>query len=231
MNGLRGRVRLQVDGGLRTGRDVVVARAARRRGVRLLDGAAGRRGLRDDARLPPQHVPRRHRDAGSRAAPALHRHARARRPLLPVRRRAGARADGAASACARFDDLVGRTDLLRPPRVDQWPWLRDLDLVAAPRAGRGPAPAPRAVRVRAAGPRPRPAPSTTTSSRPPRRRSSRASRSRIELHVRNTDRSLGAMLAGEIARRDPRGLPDGTIHLRARAARAGRASAPGRRRG
>ncbi len=48
--------------------------------------------------------------------------------------------------------------------------------------------------------------------------------------MRNTDRSLGAMLAGEIARRDPRGLPDGTIHLVLRA-RAGRASARGRPRG
>src|SRR5690606_1811076 len=32
-------------------------RAARRRGVRLRDGAARRVRLRDDARLPPQHVP------------------------------------------------------------------------------------------------------------------------------------------------------------------------------
>ena len=38
-----------------------------------------RRGLRDDARLPPQHVPGRHRHAGSRAAPPLHGHAGARR--------------------------------------------------------------------------------------------------------------------------------------------------------
>ena len=54
-------------------------RAARGRGVRLLDRSAGRGGLHHDARLPPQHLPCRHRDAGSRAAPALRRHARARR--------------------------------------------------------------------------------------------------------------------------------------------------------
>ena len=43
-NGLRDRVSLQVDGGLRTGRDVLVGRAPRGRGVRVLDGAArGRR--------------------------------------------------------------------------------------------------------------------------------------------------------------------------------------------
>ena len=78
-NDLRGRVRLQVDGGLRTGRDVVVGALLGRRGVRLLDRPAGRSGLHHDARLPPQHLPGRHRDAGSRAAPALRRHARARR--------------------------------------------------------------------------------------------------------------------------------------------------------
>ncbi len=42
--------------------------AARRGGVRLRDGAAGRLGLRDDARLPSQHVPGGHRDAGSRSS-------------------------------------------------------------------------------------------------------------------------------------------------------------------
>ena len=46
-------------------------RAARRRRDGLRDRAADRDRLRDDARLPPQHVPGRHRDAGSRAARAL----------------------------------------------------------------------------------------------------------------------------------------------------------------
>ena len=75
MNGLRGRVRLQVDGGLRTGRDVVDRRAAGRRGVRLLDRPADRRGLRDDARLPPQHVPGR---ASPRRIPSCAAASRAR---------------------------------------------------------------------------------------------------------------------------------------------------------
>ena len=48
-------------------------RAARRRRVRLRDGAAGRRGLHHDAQVPPQHLPGRHRDAGSGAAPEVHR--------------------------------------------------------------------------------------------------------------------------------------------------------------
>ena len=42
--------------------------AARRRGVRLRDRAAGRGGLHHDARLPPQHLSGRHRDAGPEAA-------------------------------------------------------------------------------------------------------------------------------------------------------------------
>ena len=45
--------------------------APRRRRDGLRDGAADRDGLRDDARLPPEHVPGRDRDAGPRAAPAL----------------------------------------------------------------------------------------------------------------------------------------------------------------
>ena len=60
--------------------------------VRVLDGPAGRRRLRDDARLPPEHLPGGHRDPGARAAAAVRRHARARHPVLPVPRGGGARA-------------------------------------------------------------------------------------------------------------------------------------------
>ena len=61
--------------------------AARRRGVRLRDGAPRRRGLHHDARLPPRHLPGRRRHAEPRPAQAVHRPGRARRELLPVRRR------------------------------------------------------------------------------------------------------------------------------------------------
>ena len=62
-NGLRSRVVLQVDGQLKTGRDVIIAALLGRRGVRLRHGAAGRVGLRHDARLSPRHVPRGYRHA------------------------------------------------------------------------------------------------------------------------------------------------------------------------
>ena len=72
--------------------------AARRRRDGLRDGAADRDGLRDDARLPPEHLPGRHRDPGSGAAQALPRPAGARdRVLLPRRR--GRAADHGVARC------------------------------------------------------------------------------------------------------------------------------------
>ena len=96
LNGLRSRIAVQVDGGVRTGRDVVDRRAARRRRVRLRHRAADRRRLHHDAQVPSQHLPGRRRDAGPGAAQALRRPARARHQLLLLRRRRSARADGVA---------------------------------------------------------------------------------------------------------------------------------------
>ena len=64
LNGLRGRIAVQVDGGLRTGRDVVDRRIAGGRRVRLRHRAADRRRLHHDAQVPPEHLPGRHRDPG-----------------------------------------------------------------------------------------------------------------------------------------------------------------------
>ena len=84
LNNLRDRIVVQVDGQMKTGRDVVIARAARRGGVRLRDGAARRHGLRDDARLPSEHLSGGRGDAGSGAAQAFRRQAGVRRDLLPA---------------------------------------------------------------------------------------------------------------------------------------------------
>ena len=150
-NGLREpRARCRSTAACARGRDVLVARAARRRGVRLLDRAAGRGGLRHDARLPPQHVPGRHRDAGSRAAPALHRHARARRPLLPassprsVRELLAAlglalarRASSAAPTCCASDAGAGRSTCRRCSRARRRAGAPRAQRAGRPRAGRG----------------------------------------------------------------------------------------------
>jgi glutamate synthase domain-containing protein 2/glutamate synthase domain-containing protein 1 len=71
INGLRGRVRLQTDGQLKTGRDVVVA-----------------------AEVSSEYLPGGHRDAGSRVESEVLGSARARRELLLLHRRGSARAAG-----------------------------------------------------------------------------------------------------------------------------------------
>ena len=105
-------------------------RAAGRRGVRLRDRAARRLGLRDDARLPSEHLPGRHRDAGSGAAQEVHRQARVRRELLPVHRRGSARADGGARLPHDGrDDRARRSARTSQPAVDHWK-AHGLDLSA-----------------------------------------------------------------------------------------------------
>ena len=96
LNRLRGRIRVQADGQMKTGRDVVDRRAARRRRVRLRDRAARRRGLHHDEEVPPQHLPGGRGDAGPGAARQVPGPARARRQLLLLRRRGSAPDHGAA---------------------------------------------------------------------------------------------------------------------------------------
>ena len=92
-------------------------RPARRRGVRLRHRPARGVRLRDDARLPPRHVPGGCRHAEPRAAGPLQRQARVRRDVLRVRRQRGARADGRARL-----PLDGRDD--RPRRAARHPRRR-----------------------------------------------------------------------------------------------------------
>ena len=105
---LRGRIAVQVDGGIRTGRDVVVGALLGRRRIRLRHRAADRGRLHHDAQVPPQHLPGRRRHAGPGAAQALQGPARARHQLLLLRRRGSARADGRAGLPHLRRD--GRTD-------------------------------------------------------------------------------------------------------------------------
>ncbi len=93
---LRSRVTLQADGQMKTGTRRCRRRAARCRRVRVCDRTAHRGGLRDDARLPSQHLSGRHRDPGPGAAQQVHRPRRARRRVHAVPRRGRAPLDGAA---------------------------------------------------------------------------------------------------------------------------------------
>ncbi len=64
LNNLRSRIYVETDGQLKTGRDVVDRRVARRGGIWFCHRAAGGAGLHHDARLPSEHLPGRRRDAG-----------------------------------------------------------------------------------------------------------------------------------------------------------------------
>ena len=94
MNDLRSRIRVQTDGKLQTGRDVVIAALAGRGGVRILHRAAGGAGLHHDAQVPSEYLPGGHRDAGSGAAQEVHGHAGTRHQFLLLHRRTGAAVDG-----------------------------------------------------------------------------------------------------------------------------------------
>ncbi len=92
VNRLRDRIVVQVDGQLKTGRDVVIAALLGAEEFGFASRAARCVGLRDDAGLPSRHLPRWGRDAEPRAAQAVQRQARVRRDVLRVHRRGGPRA-------------------------------------------------------------------------------------------------------------------------------------------
>ena len=106
----------------------------------LLDRPADRNRLHHDAGLPPEHVPGRDRHPGPRAAQALQGHPRARRQLLLLRGRGGARDPGLAGAA-----LARRGDRPRGPAAGR---RGDRPLEGA---GRGPDPHPHPRRAARGG--------------------------------------------------------------------------------
>jgi glutamate synthase (NADPH) large chain len=212
-NGLRDRVSLQVDGGLRTGRDVLVAALLGAEEFAFSTAplvAAGCVMMRvchlntcpvgiatQDPELrrrftgTPEHVVRYFLFVAEHL-----------RELM------------AGLGIAQLSDVVGRSDLLTR-RDDPRPWLAGLDLGALTGPGAE-------VRVPAPGTR-RPAEhglhASLDTALMPRAAAALAGAGAVllEAPVRNTDRSVGAILAGAIARRaGPAGLPDDAIVLRLR---------------
>ena len=116
LNGLRDRIVVQTDGQLKTGRDVVDRRAARRRGVRLRHRAAGGVGLHHDAGLPPRHLPGRRRHPEPGAARALHRQGRVRRQLLRVTSPRRCASSSPSSGFRTLDEAIGQVGVARRRR-------------------------------------------------------------------------------------------------------------------
>ena len=211
MNDLRGQVTLQVDGGLRTGRDVLIGAllGAEEFGFSTAPLiAAGCIMMRVchlntcPVGIATQDPVLRERFRGTpeqiiRYFLFVAEHLRELMAELGMR---------------TVDDLIGRRDLLRQ-RADRPAWLENLDLspiLAYPRGADEPAP----IRNRQqrhllsekidVGVIEQAEPALACGESVV-----------IERRVRNTDRTFGGMLAGEIARRvGSQGLPDGTIQLR-----------------
>ena len=210
-NDLRGRVRLQVDGGLRTGRDVVVGAllGAEEFGFSTAPlVAAGCIMMRVchlntcPVGIATQDPELRRRFAGTPEHVVQY--------LLFVAEEV--RELMAQLGVRRFEDLVGRTDLARQ--------ISDggagIDLGALLAHGR---------RARGRAPRASPASAGAAPAAPLDREVlalagdalARGERMTVERTVRNTDRAIGALLSGEIVRRlGPDALADGALTLRLR---------------
>ena len=213
-NRLRGRIAVQADGGIRTGRDVVIAALLGADEIGFATApliAAGCIMMRKchlntcPVGVATQDPVLRKRFKGTpeHVINYFFFVAEEVRELMAAMGFRTLRRDGRADANAR----QGRGD---QPLEGEGPRL-----LAPLRQARTP-PESRSRPQRAAGPRPSPTSSTASSS--PRRRpalderhAGRASRRRS----RNIDRTVGAMLSGEVAKRyGHAGLPDDTIHVR-----------------
>ena len=199
LNGLRDRIVVQVDGQLKTGRDVVIAAllGAEEFGFATAPLVVSR--LRHDARLPPRHLPGRRRDAEPRAAQALHRQARVRRQLLRVHRRGGARVPRRARASARSTRRSATSSCSTSrSAVDHWK-AAGLDL--APILHQPELPTARAALRHRAGPRARQGARQHADRSSRGRARTTASRSTLELPIRNVNRTVGTMLGHEVTKR------------------------------
>ena len=211
-NGMRGRVRLQTDGGMRTGRDVIVAAllGAEEYGMATASLVAmGCVMLRKchlntcSVGIATQDPELRERFAGSPEG-VVHFFLFVAREVRELLAKLGARS---------LDEIIGRRDLLTRRKDVPHAKARKVDLSQMLVTPRAPADAPRhclevqrkdvsdhldrVLLQRARG---------TLEGGPP---------SLIVLPVRNAHRAVGAMLSGEIARaRGAAGLPDDSIRVR-----------------
>ena len=204
LNGLRGRICVQADGGLRTGRDVAVAAilGADEYGFATAPLIAAGCIMMRKCHLNTCPVGIATQDPVLRAKfTGLPEHVINYFFFVAEE----LRAIMAGLGIRTVDDLIGRTDLLEPRHAEAHWKARGIDLSrllhrpegdgllrhVAPLCRQAGTPVDRQMIAALDGPMP----------------------VRIERPVRNVDRSLGAMVSGEIARRHGhQGLPDGSLH-------------------
>ena len=209
MNGLRGRVRLRVDGGLKTGRDVIIAAML----------GADEFGFATTAVVALGCVMARQCHLNTCPVgiatqnPALRRKFNGTPEMVVSFFRSLAeeiRQLLADIGFASLDQIIGRSDLLSQKSSFKLP--RDAKVDLSSMLNRATAPAPSKATARpnnaCAGSLAIAIDSTCS------RAIDHGSSITAAFEIRNTDRTIGARLAGEIARRyGDSGLPDGTINL------------------
>ena len=112
LNRLRHRVRLRTDGGIKTGRDVVIAAMLGAEEFGIGTASPGRDGLHHGAAVPLQHLPGRRLHAGRGAAREVRRARRRRSSTSSASSPRRCARSWPRSASARCDEVIGRTDLL-----------------------------------------------------------------------------------------------------------------------
>ena len=218
-NGLRHRIEVRTDGGLKTGRDVVIAALLGAETLRLRHRAAGGDGLRHGPAVPHQHLPHRHRDPARGPAGQVQGHAGAGHHLLHAAGGGGA-ADPGRMGFRSLDEIIGRNDLLAAGRAAgraAGPDARPLDAAGDRRRWKCRSGAARRCSV---------APSLGTTG-PGWCRSTRRSSTDLEPYLEsglpfsgnypiyNHHLAVGARVAGAIAERHgDAGLPTGSVRLR-----------------
>ena len=209
-NGLRGRVRLQVDGGLRTGRDVLVAALLGAEEFAFSTApliAAGCIMMRVchlntcPVGIATQDPELRRRFAGTpdHVVTYFMYLAEEVRELL------------AALGARSIDEVVGRADLLVQRDLSGHPRADGLDLSALTTRATGPSgAAERQCEAQDHGLHGSLDHELTTAAA-----AALAGNGQVTLGrpITNVDRTVGAMLSGELVRRHPEGLPDDTIRL------------------
>ena len=161
-------------------------------------------------KVPPQHVPGRHRDAESGASQEVHRPAGAGRQLFLLRCRGSARVDVEARYTALRRHDRPRRSSRQAPRIEHWK-AKGLDfsrIFHQPKmpveVARHHCEAQEHGLERALDHR------LIADAAPALERKEHV---RLAYRIRNANRSVGAMLSGAVARRyGHAGLPDDTIH-------------------
>ena len=201
LNDLRSRIWVQTDGQLKTGRDVVIAAllGADEMGFATAPLIATGCVMMRACHLNTCPVGIATQDPG--AARALHGHARARRQLLLLRRRGGARGSWPQLGIARFEDLIGRVDLLEADEaIEHWK-ARGIDLSQTCCACRTCPPGTPLRRTRGAGlAARRRARLGADRGRAAGARDGAAGR-RASSPIRNVNRTVGGLLSHEVTKR------------------------------